>query len=118
MMADASPLNSGERHIARNCKSGAFPTRIALPRIGFLAQASGLEAALQAGKVAAARIAETQILIFNARLDAFICAVFVILVGTILIDSIRIWMGILGGTRSADVAEAPFVVSRLSPEEV
>src|SRR5438270_2000108 len=36
-----------------------------LPRIGFLAQASGLEAALQAGKVAAARVAETQILIFN-----------------------------------------------------
>ena len=42
-----------------------------LPRIGFLAQASGLEAAVQAGTVAAARIAETQILIFNARLDAF-----------------------------------------------
>ena len=44
--------------------------------------------------------------------------VFVILVGTILIDSIRIWIGILGGTRSADVAEAPFVVSQLNPEEV
>src|SRR5215813_740235 len=40
-----------------------------LPRIGFLAQASQLEAALQAGTVAAARIAEAQTLIFNARLD-------------------------------------------------
>ena len=88
-----------------------------LPRIGFLAQASGLEAALQAGKVAS-RIAETQILIFNARLDAFICGVFVILVATILVDSVRVWMGILKGTRSADVAEAPFVLSRLSPEEI
>jgi carbon starvation protein len=89
-----------------------------LPRIGFLAQASALEAALQAGKIAADRIAETQVLIFNARLDAFICAVFVTLVGTILIDSIRVWMGILRGTRPAEVAEAPFVLSRLSPEEV
>jgi carbon starvation protein len=89
-----------------------------LPRIGFLAQATGLEAAIEAGKVAAARIAETRILIFNARLDAFICAVFVVMVGTILIDSIRVWVGILKGTRPATVAESPFVLSRLSPEEV
>jgi carbon starvation protein len=89
-----------------------------LPGIGFLAQASRYEAMLQAGKVAASRIAETQTLIFNARLDAFICGVFVIMVGTILLDSIRIWAGILKGTRAAKVVEAPFVLSRLSPEEV
>jgi carbon starvation protein len=89
-----------------------------LPRIGFLAQASQLEAALQAGQVAASKIADTQTLIFNARLDAFICGIFVVLVGTILIDSIRIWAGILKGKRSAVVAEAPFVLSRLRPEEV
>src|SRR5947209_8711226 len=89
-----------------------------VPRIGFLAQASQLEAALEAGKVAASKIAETQTLIFNARLDAFICGIFVVMVGTILIDSIRIWIGILNGTRSAKVVEAPFVLSRLSPEEV
>jgi len=89
-----------------------------LPRIGFLAQASELEATLQAGQVAASKIAEIQTLIFNARLDAFICAVFVVLVATVLLDSIRIWAGILKGTRSAEVVEAPFVLSRLSPEEV
>ena len=89
-----------------------------LPRVGFLAQASQLEAALQAGTVAASKIAETQTLIFNARLDAFICGIFVVMVTTILIDSIRIWIGILNGTRSATVVEAPFVLSRLSPEEV
>ncbi|MCU1273862.1 MAG: carbon starvation protein CstA, partial [Bryobacterales bacterium] len=93
-----------------------------LPAIGFLAQASqreaALQAALQTGTVAASKIAETQTLIFNARLDAFICGIFVVMVGTILIDSIRIWIGILKGTRSATVVEAPFVLSRLSPEEV
>src|SRR5262249_39276396 len=85
-----------------------------LPRVGFLAQASQFEAALQAGQVAASRVAETQTLVFNARLDAFVCAIFVVLVTTILIDSVRLWVGILNGTRPARVIEAPFVLSQLS----
>ena len=89
-----------------------------LPRVGFLAQADQLERALQAGTVAAAKVAETQALIFNARLDAVVCAIFVVLVTTILVDSIRVWSGILRGTRSAEIAEAPFVLSQLRPEEV
>jgi carbon starvation protein len=88
------------------------------PRIGFLAQADGLAAALQAGQVAAARVAETQSLIFNARMDAMVCGLFLILVTTILIDSVRIWVGILRGTREARVTETPFVLSRLRPEEL
>src|ERR1051326_3652042 len=49
------------------------------PRLGFLAEASGLQAALDAGQVAAANIAATQAQIFNARLDAFLCGVFIIM---------------------------------------
>src|SRR5260370_806412 len=60
-----------------------------LPRIGFLAQASSLEAAIEAGKVPAANLAHTRILIFNARLDAFIFGGFVIIVATILGHSIH-----------------------------
>ena len=41
-----------------------------------------------------------------------------ILVAVILIDSVRIWAGILRGTREAQVVEAPFVMSHLSPEEI
>jgi carbon starvation protein len=89
-----------------------------VPTIGFLAQASRLEAAIQAGNLAAERIPDTRTLIFNARLDAFICGVFVVLVATILIDSLRIWIGILKGTQPARIVEAPFVISQLSPEEV
>jgi carbon starvation protein len=89
-----------------------------LPRIGFLAQADQLEAALQSGAIAAAKSAETHTLIFNARLDAVVCGVFMVLVAVILIDSVRIWAGILRGTRASEVAEAPFVLSRLNPEEV
>jgi carbon starvation protein len=68
--------------------------------------------------VAAGSIGATQTLIFNARLDAVICGVFVVLVATILIDSIRIWLGILQGTQPSRLAEAPFVPTRLSAEQI
>ncbi len=89
-----------------------------VPRIGFLAQARALEAALASGQIPAAKIAETQHRIFNERLDAVVCGIFLILVATILIDSIRVWYGILRGTREARVTESPFVLSRLKAEEV
>jgi carbon starvation protein len=87
-----------------------------VPAIGFLAQADRLEAALQAGK--AADRAATQTLIFNARLDACVCGVFMVLVAVILLDSIRVWAGILSGRRNRQVHEAPFVVSLLRAEEL
>jgi carbon starvation protein len=87
-----------------------------VPAIGFLAQADRLEASLRAGT--AANVAATQALIFNARLDAALCGVFLLLVTTILLDSMRVWIGILRGTRDARVCEAPFVLSQLRAEEL
>ena len=89
-----------------------------LPRLGFLAEARQFEDALRTGSIAATHVAQTQALIFNARLNAFVCGFFMVLVATILIDSIRVWVGILRGTRHADVHESPFVVSHLRPEEL
>jgi carbon starvation protein len=87
-----------------------------IPAIGFLAQANRLEASLRAGT--AADPAATQTLIFNARLDAVLCGVFLVLVATILLDSMRVWIGILRGTHDARVCEAPFVLSQLNAEEL
>ncbi len=87
-----------------------------LPAIGFLAQADKLEAAVRAGT--AANTAATQTLIFNARLDAAICGIFMVLVAVILADSIRVWAGILVGSGDRRVHEAPFVTSRLQTEEL
>ena len=87
-----------------------------LPRIGFLAQADQLGAALRSGAIAADRVAPTQTLLFNARLDAAVCGVFLILVAVILIDSVRVWAGILRGTRASHVVESPFVLSHLAEE--
>jgi carbon starvation protein len=82
-----------------------------LPAIGFLAQADKLAAAGAAGTA-------TQTLIFNARLDAAVCGVLMALVAVVLVDSARVWVGILRGTADARVREAPFVPSRLQAEEI
>jgi len=87
-----------------------------LPAVGFLAQADNLEAALGAG--AAASASTTRTLIFNARLDAVVCGILMVLVAVILFDSLRVWIGILRGTREARVCEAPFVLSELRTEEL
>ena len=81
-----------------------------IPRIGFLAQATQLEAT---GSTAAA----VQAQIFNNRLDAVVCGVFMLLVAIILLDSLRLWFGIIWGAADRQVAETPFVPSRLNAEE-
>jgi carbon starvation protein len=89
-----------------------------LPRVGFLAQARALQSALDAGRIAAGQVAETRELILNARLDAAVCGVFLIMVSLVLIESARVWIGILNGTRSALLHETPFVPTRLNAEQI
>jgi carbon starvation protein len=79
-----------------------------LAALGFLAQANQLAAGAQS--------ADTSALIFNARLDAAVTGIFLILVATILIDSIRVWAGILRGSKPAASTETPFIPSRLAEE--
>jgi carbon starvation protein len=87
-----------------------------LPALGFLAQANKLEGALRAGTAANPEAART--LIFNARLDAAVCGILMAMVATILADSVRVWIGILRGTREAVVLETPFVATQLRAEEI
>src|SRR6185295_893888 len=61
-----------------------------VPAIGFLAQAAKLATGPQTPTTAT--------LIFNAQLDAVICGLLMVLVGVIIVDSIRVWFGILRGT--------------------
>jgi carbon starvation protein len=88
------------------------------PRLGFLADAARIQTAIDSGKIAAAKLAEAQTQIFNDRLDAVVCGIFLAMVLLILVDSLRIWYGILSGSRDARVGEAPFVLSQLRPEEL
>ena len=78
------------------------------PTLGFLAQANQLANGPQTAATAA--------LVFNARLDAGVTAVFLVLVAVILIDSIRVWIGVLGGSRKVELNETPFVATKLVEE--
>jgi carbon starvation protein len=90
----------------------------ASPKLGFLAHASTLERAIASGNIATAKISETRAVIFNERLDAVVCGVFLLLVTIILADSLRVWTGLLRGKRVAVSSESPFVASQLEVETV
>lgn len=88
-----------------------------LPRLGFLARAEQLQAQL-ATMTNAAQIAQTERLIFNERLDAVICGLFLLMVAAVVADSLRVWSGIVSGRREVRLNEAPFVLTQLKPGEV
>jgi carbon starvation protein len=88
------------------------------PRLGFLAHAAALEDAIATGKIQPAALGATRAVIFNERLDAVVCGIFLVLVSIIVLDSLRIWYGLLRGTRVSVSSESPFIASRLEPESI
>jgi carbon starvation protein len=74
-------------------------------RIGFLSHAAELSEKLAAGQIPVEKIAETQRLIFNDRLDAFITALFMVLVIVIVVESVREWVRVLKKRQPLPVAE-------------
>jgi carbon starvation protein len=83
------------------------------PRIGFLAHARVL-----ANEIAAApqRAAEIQRLIFNDKLDAFVCGALIVLVGLILAESVLVWSRYLSGKRAPESSEVPFVATQFAAD--
>jgi hypothetical protein len=63
-------------------------------------------------------VAATQTLLFSARLDAVVCGLLMFLAAVVLVDSLRVWAGILNGSGDARVCEVPFVLSQLRAEEL
>jgi carbon starvation protein len=66
-------------------------------RIGFLAQADHLARQLAAGGIGADQLTQTQVLIFNNRLDAAVTALFMVLVTVVVLDAARVWWRTLRG---------------------
>jgi len=81
-------------------------------RIGLLAYANQLAAALSAGAIAPERVRDTQRLIFNNRLDAAVTALFASLVLILLVEAALEWYGILSKRRAAVLHESPYVATR------
>jgi carbon starvation protein len=88
------------------------------PRLGFLSDASHLQSAIDAGRITAGKIGEAQGQIFNDRLDAVVCGMFLIMVAVILVDSVRVWWRILSSASEVKIDETPFVLSELQTEEL
>ncbi|MCX7570452.1 carbon starvation protein A [Tumebacillus sp. DT12] len=84
------------------------------PGLGFLAHANQFEAALDQGKMlgAAKTPAQMEQIIFNDRLDAFVCALFMLIVIATLIDAVRVWIKILRNQNTLPLAESPYVASK------
>jgi carbon starvation protein len=85
------------------------------PRLGFLASAKDLARQITEGKIAAAKIADTQRLIFNLRLDAAVTAIFALMVLVLVIEAIFQWYSILSHRREAVLHESPYIATRWAP---
>ena len=79
------------------------------PRIGFLSAANAMAAQIAAGKIPAAKIVETQRLIFNQRLDAVVTAVLAIMILVLLVEAVVQWTALLVRKREPVLHESPYV---------
>jgi len=81
-------------------------------RIGFLSQANALAAQISSGAIPGDKIAVTQRLIFNNRLDAAVTAVLAVMILVLLVEAIGEWIAILSGRKAAVLHESPFVATK------
>jgi carbon starvation protein len=82
------------------------------PRIGFLSFANAMAAQIAAEKVPAAKLVETQRLIFNQRLDAVVTAVLGIMILVLLVEAVIQWYAILSRDREPILHETPYVATQ------
>ncbi|HUC53849.1 MAG TPA: carbon starvation CstA family protein [Candidatus Cybelea sp.] len=82
------------------------------PRIGFLAYAKVLAAQIAAGKIPAQKIAETQRLIFNQRLDAAVTGVLAVMILVLIVEALFDWYEILSRRKESVLHESPYIPTR------
>jgi len=79
------------------------------PRIGFLSAANAMAKQVAAGEIPAAKIVETQRLIFNQRLDAVVTAVLAIMILFLLVEAVVQWTALFIRKRKPVLHESPYV---------
>ena len=86
------------------------------PKLGFFAAANVIEGRIADGTLPASQSVEVaRQMIFNNRLDAIVALIFMAVVVIVVGASLYQWVMLLQGRRSAQMTEAPFVPSALSP---
>jgi carbon starvation protein len=86
------------------------------PRIGFLSNAKVLAAQIASGQIPAAKVVETQRLIFNQRLDAGVTAVLAAMIIVLIAEAIVQWYSILSRRRTPVLHESPYVATQWAPD--
>jgi carbon starvation protein len=81
------------------------------PRLGFLSYAKALAAQIAAGKIPAAKIADTQRVIFNQRLDAVVTAILAAMVLVLIAEALVQWYRILIARTNVQLHETPYVAT-------
>ena len=84
----------------------------ASPRIGFLAYAKVLAAQIAAGKIPTEKIAETQRLIFNQRLDAAVTGVLAAMILVLIFEALVHWYSILTHRKESVLHESSYVATK------
>jgi hypothetical protein len=69
-------------------------------------------AQIAAGKIPAAKLADTQRLIFNQRLDAVVTIVLALMVLVLIVEALIQWYAILSRRAAPVLHESPYVVTQ------
>jgi carbon starvation protein len=84
------------------------------PRIGFLSAANAAQAQIAAGQLKPEDVATAQSVVFNNQFDAALGGLLIVVVGLIVVESVRQWILLLTGRAVGRLAEAPRVPSHLA----
>jgi len=85
-------------------------------RVGFIAKANALSTQLASGALPPEKVAVTQQLIFNIRVDAVLTIVFLVTTWVLVLDTLRISYRVLSGRKHPPLSEEPHVPTRLAQE--
>lgn len=81
------------------------------PRLGFLSSADVLTVQIASGQMSPAKVAETQRVIFNQRLDAGVTIVLASMILVLLVEAFVQWYAIVSKRRKSTLCETPYVAS-------
>jgi carbon starvation protein len=86
-----------------------------VPKIGFLKQAEVMKGAAASGKLppTVPTVEAAERLVFNNTLNAYLTAIFMLIIIGVLIDAMRIWYKAIKSEKALETTEEPFIQTKL-----
>ena len=93
------------------------------PAIGFFAQRAAAVQSIESGRLndtlkalKAESIQDAPQILVNTTVDGILSILFAVMIIVVILDAVRVWFGIIRGTKEPDLSEAPWEESRLDSE--